>query len=71
MCKKQIAEINEPDGWIELDTPKCDADGICYFINNANNWPSLTKIDTNNNNLTVLTSNKHVFSYLGSRDGKM
>ncbi|XP_070499034.1 venom dipeptidyl peptidase 4 [Chironomus tepperi] len=66
-----IAEINEPDGWIELDTPKCEADGICYFINNANNWPSLTKIDTNTNTLTPLTSNKHVFSYLGSRNGKI
>lgn len=64
-------EINEPDGWIELDTPKCNSEGICYFINNNQNWPSLTRVNTNSKTIDVITHNKHVLSYYGSRDGKL
>lgn len=41
-------EINEPDGWIDVNTPKCDANAVCYFIDNHNNWPALTSVDTRN-----------------------
>jgi hypothetical protein len=64
-------EIDEPRGWIELNTPKCDSNGVCFFINNANNWPSLVSLDTNTRDYKVLSQNKHVFSYYGARDGKL
>lgn len=41
-----MMEINEPKGWINVNTPKCDANSVCYFVNNFNNWPTLTSIDT-------------------------
>ncbi|KAG5675085.1 hypothetical protein PVAND_005017 [Polypedilum vanderplanki] len=68
---EEIMEINEPNGWIELNTPKCETTGICYFINNADNWPSLTRVDTNQKTSNVLTKDKHVLSYYGSRNGKL
>lgn len=63
--------INETKGWIELNTPKCSTDGICYFINNNQNWPSLTRVNTNTKVVDVITQNKHVLSYYGSRNGKL
>lgn len=63
--------INETNGWIELNTPKCSTDGICYFINNNQNWPSLTRVNTNTKAVDVITQNKHVLSYYGSRNGKL
>jgi hypothetical protein len=44
----QIMEINEPNGWINVNTPKCDANSVCYFVDNFNNWPTLTSVDTKN-----------------------
>lgn len=41
-------EINEPNGWIDVNTPYCDANAVCYFLNNFENWPTLTSIDTKN-----------------------
>lgn len=65
--------IDELNGWIELNTPKCEADGVCYFINNHDNWPSLTRVATNvvPPTIDVITRSKHVLSYYGSRDGKL
>lgn len=39
-------KIDEPNGWIDVNTPKCDDDSVCYFITNNANWPTLTKVDT-------------------------
>lgn len=66
-----MMRIEEPEGWIELDTPKCSTDGICYFINNNENWPSLTRVDINSKTHEVITHDKHVLSYYGSRGGKL
>jgi hypothetical protein len=41
-------EINEPKGWIDVNTPICDANSVCYFVNNFNNWPTLMSVDTRN-----------------------
>lgn len=41
-------EISEPNGWIDVNTPYCDANAVCHFLNNYNNWPRLTSIDTKN-----------------------
>jgi hypothetical protein len=65
-------KIDEPDGWIELNTPSCE-NGVCYFINNDKNWPSLTKVDTNISPATinVITKDKHVLNFYGVRDDKL
>ncbi|CRK90577.1 CLUMA_CG004279, isoform A [Clunio marinus] len=42
----EIFEINEPNGWINVNTPRCDDLGRCHFINNNNNWPSIVRVDT-------------------------
>ena len=41
----QIFEINEPNGWIDVNTPKCDANSNCYFVNNNANWPAVLKLN--------------------------
>lgn len=66
-------KIDESNGWIELNTPKCEDDGYCYFINNNENWPSLTRINTNTSpaEIDVITHDKHVLSYYGSRNSKL
>lgn len=64
-------EINEPNGWIELNTPKCDANAVCYFVNNNNNWPTLTSVDTRNKedvkHLSI--AGQTVLSFYGIRNG--
>ena len=65
MDSTELLEINEPNGWIDVNTPKCNTAGNCYFVNNFNGWPALTSIS---NKLTV---NHHsepgqsVMSFLG------
>ena len=67
----QIVEINEPNGWINVNTPKCDANSVCYFVNSFNNWPTLTSIDTKNKEdvKRLSTPGKTVLSLNGIKDG--
>ena len=68
MDYSELLEINEPNGWINVNTPKCNTAGDCYFVNNFNGWPALTSIS---NKLTV---NHHsepgqsVMSFIGMND---
>ncbi|CAO1395349.1 unnamed protein product [Diamesa tonsa] len=68
MDYKELLEINEPNGWIDVNTPKCNKAGDCYFVNNFNGWPALTSIS---NKLTV---NHHsepgqsVMTFIGMTD---
>lgn len=64
-------EIDEPNGWIDVNTPKCDANGVCYFVNNFNNWPALTSIDTRNKQDVkhLSSSGMNVLSLYGIKDG--
>jgi Dipeptidyl peptidase IV (DPP IV) N-terminal region len=66
----KVIELNEPNGWIDINSPKCSA-GICIFISNRNNWPTLTTVNTNTNAVEYHTANKHVLTYYGTRNGKL
>lgn len=60
-------EINEPNGWIELNTPRCDANEICFFINNHNKWPMLTRVDTSTRAVSYLSkADQTVLSFYGT-----
>lgn len=43
---REVMNIEEPDGWIEINTPRCHSSGVCYLINNKDNWPRLTSVNT-------------------------
>lgn len=63
-------EINEPSGWIDVNTPKCDANSVCYFINNHDKWPALISVDTKDKLVTPLTNvGMNVLSFYGIYDG--
>lgn len=64
-------EISEPNGWIDVNTPKCDANSVCYFINNFNNYPTLTSVDTRNKQDVKHLSGDYmnVLSIYGVQDG--
>lgn len=63
-------EINEPNGWIDVNTPKCDANAVCYFINNNSNWPRLTSVDTRSKQIEHLSDvGMNVLSIYGIQDG--
>lgn len=66
-------EINEPNGWINVNTPKCDANSLCYFVNNYENWPTLTRVDTKKReDVKHLSSNgQTVLSLYGIQDGDL
>lgn len=57
-------------GWVDVNTPKCDANSICYFINNNGNWPMLTSVDINNGGTIRRLSETgvNVLSVYGIRD---
>lgn len=58
--------IDEPDGWIELNTPKCYANAVCYFINNFNKWPALTRVDTDSRVVSHLSkADQNVLTFYG------
>lgn len=62
--------INEPNGWIELNTPKCDVNAVCYFINNNNNWPALTRVDTVSRVVSQLSkADQNVLTFYGIGGG--
>lgn len=68
---KQVTEFGERErGWVDVNTPKCDANSICYFINNNDNWPMLTSIDTKNQGAIRRLSapGVNVLSVYGVRD---
>lgn len=63
-------EINEPNGWIDVNTPKCDANDVCYFTNNFNNWPTLTSVDTRTKQVQhISSSGMNVVSLYGIQNG--
>lgn len=68
---KQVMEFGELErGWVDINTPKCDANSICYFINNHDNWPMLTSVDIKNQGTTKRLSppGVNVLSVYGIRD---
>lgn len=66
----ELLEMNQPYGWIDLSTPKC-LDSICYFIDDYNNWPTLTGVNTKDKqDIKRLTSTgMNVLNFYGINNG--
>jgi hypothetical protein len=63
--------IDEPKGWINVNTPQCEESSVCYFINNHNNWPTLISVDTKNPQKVEYLSDAgmNVLSFYGIKNG--